>query len=120
MRHDMLSPNFYGHLRAKNLLICWGSTWGIVAEAMNKLRDNGKDIAMLHFRQLWPFPVKQVMDALKNRDRLFCIENNATGQLADLIRSKTGILVDRKICQANGRPFSAQYLADSIQKEVLS
>ncbi len=120
MRHDMLSPSFYGHLRARNLLICWGSTWGIVSEALNKLQDKGKDIAMLHFRQLWPFPVKQVMDSLTNRDRLFCIENNATGQLADLIRSKTGILIDRKICQANGRPFLAQYLADSIEEEVLS
>lgn len=120
MRHDILSPSFYGHLRARNLLICWGSTWGIVIETMNKLQDKGKDLAMLHFRQLWPFPVKQVMDALKNRDRLFCIENNATGQLADLIRSKTGILIDRKICQANGRPFSVQYLTESIQEEVLS
>ena len=120
MHHEILSPSFYGHLRARNLLICWGSTWGIVLEAMNRLQDRGKDVAMLHFQQLWPFPSKQVKDSLKNRDQLFCIENNATGQLADLIGAKTGISIDRKILQANGRPFSVDHLTEIIQEEVLS
>jgi 2-oxoglutarate ferredoxin oxidoreductase subunit alpha len=119
MEQDILPPNIYGHLKAKNMIICWGSTWGIVHEAVKKLQDEGKDVAMIHFTQVWPFPSPQVKDLLKDREQLICIENNATGQLASLIREKTGLVMDQKILQADGRPFSVQYLFEAIQ-EVIS
>lgn len=119
VEQDILPPNIYGHLKAKNIIICWGSTWGIVHETMKKLHDEGEDVAMLHFTQVWPFPSRQVKDLLKDRDELICIENNATGQLASIIREKTGIVMDQKILQADGRPFSVQYLFETVQ-EVIS
>ncbi|MEW5801910.1 MAG: 2-oxoacid:acceptor oxidoreductase subunit alpha [bacterium] len=119
MEEDILPPNIYGHVKAKNIVICWGSTWGIVHEAMGKLLDEGKDVAMIHFTQIWPFPSQQVKDLLKDREELICIENNASGQLASLIREKTGIEVGQRILQADGRPFSVQYLFEAIQ-EVIS
>jgi len=119
MEQDILPPKFYGHVKAKNMVICWGSTWGVIHEAIKTLQDDGKDIAMIHFTQVWPFPSQQVKDLLKDRSHLICIENNATGQLASLIHEKTGIAIDQKILQADGRPFSVQYLCDTIQ-EVIS
>jgi 2-oxoglutarate ferredoxin oxidoreductase subunit alpha len=119
MEQDILPPNIYGHVKAKNIVLCWGSTWGVIHEAMKKLQDEGKDVAMIHFTQVWPFPSQQVKDLLKDRKQLICIENNATGQLASLIREETGIAVDQKILQADGRPFSVRYLFDVIQ-EVIS
>ena len=119
MEQDILPPTIYGHLKAKNMVICWGSTWGVIHEAMKKLQDEGNDVAMIHFTQVWPFPSQQVKDLLKDRNQLICIENNATGQLAGLIREKTGIAIDQRILQADGRPFSVQYLCDTIQ-EVIS
>jgi len=118
MEQDILPPNIYGHLKAKNMIICWGSTWGVAHEAMTRLHDEGKDVAMLHFTQVWPFPSRQVRDVLKDRDELICIENNASGQMASLIREKTGLAVDQKILQADGRPFSVQYLFETIQEVI--
>ncbi|MCL6584616.1 MAG: 2-oxoacid:acceptor oxidoreductase subunit alpha [bacterium] len=118
MEQDILPPNIYGHLKAKNMIICWGSTWGVAHEAMTRLHDEGKDVAMLHFTQVWPFPSRQVKDVLKDRDELICIENNASGQMASLIREKTGLAVDQKILQADGRPFSVQYLFETIQEVI--
>jgi 2-oxoglutarate ferredoxin oxidoreductase subunit alpha len=119
MEEDILPPTIYGHVKAKNMVICWGSTWGIVHEAMKKLHDDGKDVAMIHLPQVWPFPSQQLKDLLKDRKQLICIENNATGQLAGLIHEKTGIAMDQKILQSDGRPFSVQRLYDTIQ-EVIS
>jgi len=34
------------------------------------------------------------------------VENNATGQLAQLIRRETGINITEKILKYNGRPFT--------------
>ncbi|MEW6378551.1 MAG: 2-oxoacid:acceptor oxidoreductase subunit alpha [bacterium] len=118
MEQDILPPNIYGHLKAKNIIICWGSTWGIVHETMKKLHDEGEDVAMLHFTQIWPFPSRQVKDLLRDRDELICIENNATGQLASIIREKTGMAMDEKILQADGRPFSVQYLFETVQEVI--
>ncbi len=118
MEQDILPLNVYGPIKAKTLLICWGSTWGIVKETMEAFLEEGKDIAMLHLFQLWPFPIHQVKEVIKDRDILICIENKATGQLADLLKAETGMFIERKILQTSGRPFSLEYLSERI-KEVL-
>lgn len=118
MSQDTIPPTQYGDPQAKNLLISWGSTWGIVLECMNRLVREGKNLGMLHFSQLWPFPVQQFIELAKGRDGLICIENNATGQLAYLIQSESRISVSKSILQADGRPFSIDYLVKRVREVI--
>ncbi|MGA1875830.1 MAG: 2-oxoacid:acceptor oxidoreductase subunit alpha [bacterium] len=119
MEQDILPPDLYGPSEAKTMLLCWGSAWGIVHEVMNTLNEDGRDVAMVHYTHLWPFPDRETIRLLKGRDRLISIEYNAYGQLAYLIHAQTGIAVDRKIQRTDGRPFSTGHLYETI-REVMS
>jgi 2-oxoglutarate ferredoxin oxidoreductase subunit alpha len=47
------------------------------------------------------------------------IENNATGQLAQLITAKTGIRVGGTVLKFDGHPFSPEYIVRELKKEVM-
>jgi 2-oxoglutarate ferredoxin oxidoreductase subunit alpha len=64
---------------------------------------------------LWPMPVDAVSRALGTARRLVAVEVNATGQLAQLIRTYTGRLVDDKILKYDGRPFTPQEIIARFQ-----
>ncbi len=68
------------------ILVSWGSTYGIVREAAEKLAD--KKVGMLHFSEIYPFPGREKFDytgLLTRAERRICIENNATSQFAQLL-----------------------------------
>lgn len=64
---------------------------------------------------LHPFSGKQFAEALKGVKKLIAVENNATGQLADLVK-KYGFDVNEKILKYDGRPFSLEELEERVKK----
>jgi 2-oxoglutarate ferredoxin oxidoreductase subunit alpha len=82
------------------------------------LESQGITVNLLQLNELWPFPVKAVTSALGDTKKSTVIENNATGQLAHLIRAETGLKVDSTILKFDGRPFSPEYIVREIKKEV--
>ncbi len=111
-------PRHLGPLDAEITLIGWGSTYGAIREAVNILDRGKQKINMVHFTELWPFPVEAVMSILQSSHRIIAVENNATGQLARLLRAETGIAVDAKILRYDGRPITAAYIIEKLRKEV--
>jgi 2-oxoglutarate ferredoxin oxidoreductase subunit alpha len=73
---------------------------------------------VLQFNELCPFPVQAATSALSKTKKNIVIENNATGQLAHLIRAETGIKVSGNILKFDGRPFSPTYIAEEVKKEI--
>ena len=47
------------------------------------------------------------------------IENNATGQLAHLIRAETGKKASGNVLKYDGRPFTPEYIIAEMRKEKL-
>ena len=86
--------------------MCWGSTYGPTREAVDWL--NGK-ANMIHFSAVEPFPAN-AEKILRHAHTLVAVEGNATGQLASLIRMRTGIQVNATINRYDGRPFRAAYI----------
>ena len=104
MLSEMRAPEaYYGE--AKTLLIGWGSTGGIIREAVDLLRNDGVDAGSLHFCDLWPFPSEIAYRALSKAERLIMVEQNSTGQFAQLIRQETGLTSSGNILKYDGRPF---------------
>ena len=64
---------------------------------------------------LSPFPAKQFKDSLKGIKKLIAVENNATAQLARLIKGY-GFNTDEIILKYDGRPFSLDELEKEIKK----
>ena len=114
-----ITPPWYSERPGANiLLIGWGSTFGAISEAADLLEKDGIHASVLQLTQVWPFPAEQVTGALsKNEMKTFVVENNATGQLAKLIRAETGIATE-SILKYDGRPFSPSVIVKAVEKEV--
>ena len=111
---DMRPPTLYGPPSAEVTFVGWGSTYGPLREAVDRLGSAGTSANMVHFGDIWPFPVDKAQAVLKGARRLVAVEGNATGQFADLLRMKTGLQVQQHIHRYDGRPFTAQYILDHL------
>jgi 2-oxoglutarate ferredoxin oxidoreductase subunit alpha len=116
-KQEIGTPQRYGPKKAETTLIGWGSTYGAIHEAVDILRKENASVNMLHLNELWPFPAKSVADAVSKARNSYVIENNATGQLARLIKAETGYDVSGRILKYDGRPFTPAYIAQAVRKE---
>lgn len=114
MEAEMSPPAGY-HESARNLLVCWGSSLGAVKEAVDILRNQGRDVGCVHYTDIWPFPTKATEQLLGGSRRFFMVEGNASAQLGLLIRQQTGLKFEEKIVKYNGRPI----LAAEVVKQAL-
>jgi 2-oxoglutarate ferredoxin oxidoreductase subunit alpha len=118
-RKEMRAPVRYGPERAELTFVGWGSSDGPIREVVDRLNaapgSNGDQANALHFYDLWPFPEAKVTPLLSSAVRLVCAESNATGQLAYLLQSYTGVQVDQEIHRFDGRPLSPEYILDRLE-----
>lgn len=111
LKNDTIPPELSVQENYKNLIVCWGSTYNIVKEAVINLgRD---DTAFLHFKQVYPLPV-QTKDYLQKAQRIIIVENNATAQFANLIKLHTGIEIKDKILKYDGLSFYVEELTGKL------
>ena len=115
LRKDILGPEFAGPENYKNLVVCWGSTYNIVAEAVRNLGSD--DLGILHFKQVYPLP-DETIDYLRKAKKIIIVENNATSQFAKLIKLHTGIDIKNKILKYNGLSFYVEELTKKL-KDIL-
>ena len=116
LAEEMDEPDHYGDPHPELLLIGWGSTYGVLREAVDALSALGKKTAMLQFSDIWPLPVKRLRELLGTAKSSFCVENNSTGQLAALIRCETGMQFSRSILKFDGRPFLPHEIVEEVDK----
>ncbi len=120
LRADIAAPVVYGDGKPEVTLISWGSTFGAVREAVDMLNAGEMRVNMLHLSELWPFPGKEVVEALSNGQTSYVVEGNASGQMARLLRAETGITVTGKILKYDGRPFTPGYIVEKVNKGEVS
>lgn len=121
IRQEIEPPLFYGNEKPDIVIVGWGSTYGVMKEAIDILSKD-KRIAMLHFSEVYPFPLTDkscYLKVLNNANLTICIENNATGQFARLMRAETGFEFKAKINRYDGRPFLLEELLREINSLVL-
>lgn len=104
--------NRYGGNDRSTALLCWGSTAGVCREVAKKL-----DLSVVQPVVLAPFPEDAFREALSGVKKLIAIENNATGQLARLIRNY-GFCADAMILKYDGRPFAREELEAGVKEAV--
>lgn len=114
IQKEARAPHVYGDENADVTFVSWGSSRGPVVDAMTMLRAKGKKANLVHFTWLYPFPEEAVTKLLKSAKRIVDVEQNATGQLAALIREHTGILITEKVLKFDGRPFYPEEIVERI------
>lgn len=116
IREEIAPPFFYGDHDPKVVITGWGSTFGVMKEAVDALAKT-RSIAMLHFSELCPFPSVDRFDyvrLLQRAGQTLCVEQNATGQFARLMRAETGFEFSGHVRKFDGRPFTVEALAGEI------
>jgi 2-oxoglutarate/2-oxoacid ferredoxin oxidoreductase subunit alpha len=112
---EMNGPMVYGPADAPLALVCWGSTYGPVHEAVDELNAAGTPARMVHFCDIWPFPAAAAERALVGARRILAVEGNLTGQFAWLLRAETGIKVHGLVSRYDGRPFTVEDILAGVR-----
>jgi len=114
LRSECLPPELYGPADAETLLLCWGSTYGPCREAIDTFAAAGQSVAMLHFPQVWPLPAEAVRAAIGERRRVICIEGNARGQFASVLRESGALSACELLTRYDGMPFTGQEIVRRV------
>ncbi len=107
---EVVPPDYEGSALPELLFVSWGSTKGAVSEAAERLREEERDVATLHFSQLWPLDPGQFLSKLAGAQEVISVEGNAGGQFARLLRRETGFEIEREILRYDGLPITPEYI----------
>jgi 2-oxoglutarate ferredoxin oxidoreductase subunit alpha len=116
LAQDFLPPTFYGDRNAASVIISWGSNKLIVKEALEKIINEGQSAAALHFGQVYPLTAAMVATYGLDSKRLICVENNARGQFAGLLKRELGLNVVHHVLKYNGECFTVSELYCELKK----
>lgn len=106
LQSEALPPVVVGNVKkAECIVVTWGSNFGVVEEVLDRMQDDY--FVHIHFPQVYPLPESGKKLFPKNKE-VIVIENNATGQFADLLTREYGVVVTKRILQYDGNPFSVE------------
>ena len=115
---DSKKATLHGPRNAPITIVGWGSTKGAILDGMQDLKEDGIETNFLQIRYVNPFPTSFVQQMLSSAKRKIAVEGNYSGQMAGLIRERTGIAVDQKVVKFDGRPFSQNEVYEGV-KDIL-
>ena len=104
---------FYGDEEAEYVVISWGSTKGVILDAMEMLAEEGYKLGFVQVKLLHPFSKDRVKKLVGGAKILIDVEHNKTAQFGSLVRRELLREIDYYILKYNGRPMSLSevYLA---------
>ncbi|MCC7560707.1 MAG: 2-oxoacid:acceptor oxidoreductase subunit alpha [Methanobacterium sp.] len=115
IREEAVTPELGGSEDYRSLVMGWGSTYWPIREAVENFNDKYPDqkLGFLHFKQVYPLH-SSVADYLEKAEDVIIMENNAQGQLANIIKLETGFEIHEKFLKYNGMPFSVEEVEERI------
>lgn len=115
-----------GSTDAELLLVGFGSTYGAIREAKMQLEKSGFSCAHAQIRMIQPFPVEELSGYTDRALTVIIVEQNSTGQLANVIKQNSPIHSKLHSClKYNGVPITASEITSfvmqivSIKKELV-
>lgn len=102
------------------LFVGFNSTRGVLEELQQTLIAQGMKVNHAHIRLIHPFPSKEVQPLVANAKKVVVVENNATGQLANILKMNVGghdkVI---NVLKYDGTPFLPLQLEKQV-KELLN
>jgi 2-oxoglutarate ferredoxin oxidoreductase subunit alpha len=113
--NDIPLVEVMGEKTGKVLVLGWGSTYGSISSAVEKMQREGKSVSSAHLRHLNPFP-RNLGEVLAGFDTVIVPEMNL-GQLCTMIRAR--YLVDAvPFSKVKGRPFQIREMVRKVEEYV--
>ncbi|EMN7731461.1 2-oxoacid:acceptor oxidoreductase subunit alpha [Bacillus cereus] len=108
------------HEEADVLLVGFNSTRGAIEEAMTRLEQEGMKVNHAHVRLIHPFPTTEIDPLVKKAKRVVVVENNATGQLANIMKMNLGNGEKiSSLLKYDGNPFLPKEIYNECKKGVV-
>jgi len=107
-------PALEGPADAEVTLISWGSTWGVIREAVQQLQEEGITANQLNFKYLFPLHSKEALEILHKCKTTIVVEVNASGQFARHLRAETGFSCTDTILKYDGEPFEPRLITNRV------
>ncbi|MBN1168919.1 2-oxoacid:acceptor oxidoreductase subunit alpha [Candidatus Woesebacteria bacterium] len=108
---DMEEPTLYGPEEADVTIVSWGSNKGSILATLKDFLN----VNFLHITWMNPFPTERVKSVLSKAKYVIDMEANLTGQLANLIAEKTGIIIADRFLKVDGRPYYPEEIKDKLE-----
>ncbi len=115
-------PEIHGDSAGDTLLIAWGSAWGPVKEATDRLRFEGYKVGGANMRHLHPMPngLEKVFAGYKH---VIAVEMNDSGaygfgQLAMLLRAHYADPKIKSVCKTDGLAFRVREIVTGVEKHL--
>ena len=115
---SIAAPKLLGPADAEVTLIGWGSTYGVIDEACELLREAGISANHLPIRWLVPLHGDAIVELLRGARRTIIVENNFSGQFARYLRSETSFVASGHIRKYDGEPFFPQQIVDAVKEQL--
>ena len=113
LEKDTILPELIGSKDYSILVTGWGTTYSVIKEALEEV--NRKDIAFLHFKQVYPLS-KDNVDYFRKAKKTAVIENNATAQFGKVVKLELDVKIDEQFLKYNGMPFSVEEVKEFLNK----
>ena len=112
------APQLEGPEDAEVTLVGWGSTYGVVKEALELLKDEGVTANHLSIKWIVPLHAEAISEILSNAKRTIIVENSYSGQFFRYLRSETGLSVDGHIRKYDGEPFRPHHIVEGVLEQL--
>jgi 2-oxoglutarate ferredoxin oxidoreductase subunit alpha len=104
----------YGDPSAELGFLTWGSTLGVVIEAIDRLAEQGIKAHALAPRMLWPLPTHQIDPFLRGKRTVIVPEVNYTGQFAQLLKTHYQNVEFTRLNVYGGQPFDVSRVIEAV------
>ena len=111
--NDIPNVEIFGEKTGKVLVLGWGSTYGSITSAVERMQREGKPVSSAHLRYVNPFP-RNLGEVISGFETVIIPEMNL-GQLCTMIRAR--YLVDAvAFSKVKGRPFQIREIVNKVEE----
>ena len=105
----------YGEEHPEIGILGWGSTEGVIREAIQMSLDKGYSVGALHPKIIYPLPLGKLQEFIRGTKAIIIPEVNFTGQFATLLRKRFAYdFIQLNKCV--GLPFTPKEIFDKIEE----
>jgi len=118
---ELPAPEIYGAAEGRTLLVGWGSTMGVLHEAVNRSTAAGHALSSMHLRHLSPLPLG-LSEIFQRFEEVVVVEMNdadaftGCGQLGQMLRASTCQPNIRGLTKTDGLSFRVSEILDRLDE----
>ncbi len=101
-------------------IITWGSSQGVVEEAVSRLEDDGHSVKAVGVSEMMPFPEAELTEFVESVEEAMVVEMNASAQFRGLLQKELGRYGEKltSLLKYNGNPFEPAEIVEGYELNV--